>query len=222
MGKTQDDLAQFLAPTEFLDSDHPSVIAYATRFGGEGSAIDRAVRLFLHVRDSIRYDPYTLIEDPEAYRASVLTEIDRTFCIPKAIVLAASCRAIGIPARLGFADVKNHLASPKLVRILGSDLFVFHGYADLYLEEKWVKATPAFNAELCNRFDVAPLEFDGRNDAMFHEYEPGGRRHMEYVHDRGTFADFPYEEMVAVLFEHYGAVGERIKQEHDEAFHGEH
>ena len=30
---------------------------------------------------------------------------------------------------------------------MGTDLFVYHGYAELFLDGKWVKATPAFNVE---------------------------------------------------------------------------
>ena len=64
---------------------------------------------------------------------------------------------------------------------MGTDLFVYHGYTDLCLDGKWVKATPAFNLALCTRFRVKPLEFDGRDDSIFHPFDEDDRRHMEYL-----------------------------------------
>jgi hypothetical protein len=104
--------------------------------------------------------------------------------------------------------------------LLGSDLFVFHGYAEFYLDSRWVKATPAFNKTLCERFDVPPLEFDGVNDALFQPFDNNGRQHMEYVNDRGTFADLPFDEMLRTLGEAYGNIGARSgHSEKDAPFH---
>ena len=113
-------------------------------------------------------------------------------------------RAAGIPARIGFADVRNHLATRQLLDYLGSNLFVYHGYADLFLEGKWVKATPAFNLSLCERFGLHPLEFNGRDDSIYHEFDKAGNRHMEYVHQRGAFDDMPLAQMVADFERTYG------------------
>jgi hypothetical protein len=71
------------------------------------------------------------------------------------------------------------------------------------LEGKWVKATPAFNVELCQRFRVKPLEFDGREDSIFHPYDAEDRRHMEYVRDRGSHADVPVAEIMQAFREVY-------------------
>ncbi|MGH7277982.1 MAG: hypothetical protein ACREJG_04770, partial [Candidatus Rokuibacteriota bacterium] len=109
----------------------------------------------------------------------------------------------GIPARVGFADVRNHLTTPRLRAVMGTDVFYYHGYTDLYLGGRWVKATPAFDRTLCDRFGVRALEFDGRADSLFHPYDTSGRRHMEYVHDRGTHADVPVETIVAVFQREY-------------------
>ncbi len=187
---------EYLRPTWFLDFDHPAVTEYA-RETTRGAADDaaRAVRLFYDVRDRLRYDPYTSSMQPETYKASVILGRDATFCVPKAILLAAAARAVGIPSRLGFADVRNHLATRKLLAILRSDLFVFHGYTEFWLHGRWVKATPTFNLSLCERFDVKPLEFNGRDDALLHPFDHEGKRHMEYVHDHGSHADFPLERM---------------------------
>lgn len=206
-GMTHDlGMAVYLQATRYIDCDHPDVMRHAEAAVGNASTdIDRAVRLFYAVRDGIRYNPYAFSFDPEAYRASVICHTTANFCIPKAILLAADARALGIPARLGFADVRNHLTTERLRALIKTDLFVFHGFADLFLDGRWVKATPAFDLALCRRFRVRPLEFDGRNDSLFHEFTHDGRQHMQYVRDRGTFADVPFEEMTAAVREAYGS-----------------
>lgn len=216
-----EDLRTYLAPTSFLDFDAPAVRAFAARATAVASdETARAVALFYAVRDGLRYDPYSVSADPDAYRASRVARAPAGFCVPKAVLLAAAARAVGIPARLGFADVRNHLTSEKLRARMGTDLFVFHGYVELRLGESWRKVTPAFNRELCARFGVLPLEFDGTADAMLHPFDAEGRRHMEYVRDRGTFADLPFDEMLRVFREVYRSA-EAIPAERDDAFHGE-
>jgi transglutaminase-like putative cysteine protease len=195
---------EYLRPTYFIDSDHPAVADFARKASaGGGDDIARAVRLYDAVRDGIRYDPYTATMDRDIFKASYTLEHGVSFCVPKAILLAAAARAEGIPSRLGFADVRNHLATARFLEIMRSDLFVFHGFTELYLEGKWVKATPTFNRALCDRFGVETLEFDGRSDACFHPYDRDGKLFMEYVTDRGTHADLPLEEMARALHEHY-------------------
>jgi transglutaminase-like putative cysteine protease len=115
--------------------------------------------------------------------------------VPKAVLLAASCRAVGIPARLGFSDVRNHLSTPRLLELMGTDVFRWHGYAVLHLDGRWLKASPAFNAELCARFGVAALDFDGTADALLHAYDGRGERYMEYLDDHGDFDDLPFQQV---------------------------
>lgn len=189
--------ADCLAVTRFVDHDSAPVRGFAARalssLPDDATDTARAVALFDAVRDGLRYDPYAFSPDPADYRASVIATQPAGFCVPKAILLAAVLRAAGIPAALGFADVRNHLNTPKLQEMMGTDLFVYHGYVQLWLGARSVKVTPAFNMALCDRFGVKPLIFDGSSDALFHEYDAAERRHMEYVHDRGLFVDFPAE-----------------------------
>src|SRR5512142_902251 len=182
-----------LAPTPALDFDRPSVAAFARRSAGEGTPRERATRLYYAVRDGIRYDPYAFRVEPEWLTASRTLEAGVGWCVPKAVLLAACCRAEGIPARLGFADVRNHLATKRLLELMDTDVFIWHGYVSLLLDGRWVKATPAFNVEMCRRFDVLPLEFDGTADSLLHPFNARGERHMEYVRDRGLFDDLPLE-----------------------------
>lgn len=202
---------EYLRPTEFLDGDSPAVASFVARtIDGAGSDVEMAVRLYYAVRDQIRYDPYNVRMERDYFKASTTLRIGSAFCIPKAILLAAAARRAGIPAQVGFADVKNHLSTEKLRTMMrGKELFIYHGYAVLYLESKWVKATPAFNLSLCEKFGVRALEFDGRNDALLHPYDVNNRRHMEYVNERGSFADFDFELIKAEFQAYYpGAFGD--------------
>jgi len=193
-----------LAPSYYIDSDNAAVQAFTDGIvGGGGGDIDRGVQLYYAVRDLIRYDPYDINCTREGFRASTCLERGRGFCITKAALLAASARATGIPSRVGFGDVRNHLATPRLIEFMGTDEFVFHGYTELYLEGRWVKATPAFNLSLCERFGVRPLEFNGREDSLFHPYDAAGRRHMEYIRQRGSYDDVPFDEIMAAFRKFY-------------------
>ncbi len=196
---------EFLRPTEFLDGDAPLVADFVERtIEGAGTDVEKAVRLYYAVRDEIRYDPYNVRMEREYFKASATLRAGSAFCIPKAILLAAAARRAGIPAKVGYADVKNHLSTDKLRAVMGGkELFIYHGYTVLFLEGKWVKATPAFNLSLCEKFGVRSLEFDGRSDALFHPYDVNNRRHMEYVNDRGSFADFDFELIKAEFQAYY-------------------
>lgn len=203
----QTDIAEYLRPTSFIDCDHPAVIDYANAVvGRESNELEKIKALFYAVRDDIRYDPYTIDLQPDGMRASVALENKLGFCITKALLLAAVARVIGIPSRLGFADVKNHLNTERLRQIMQTDVFAFHGYTELFLGDGWVKATPAFNRTLCERFNVQPLEFDGTTDALLQQSNQAGQQYMEYLTDYGQFSDLPYELMLATWAKHYPAL----------------
>jgi transglutaminase-like putative cysteine protease len=198
---------RFLAPNSTLDADHPRVQAFAARHGQAADPVERAVQLYLAVRDGFRYDPWNVHLDPAQWKASLVLEragTEGAHCIDKAMVLAAAARAVGIPSRLHFANVRNHIGTARLEAKLGTDLLVFHGYTGLYLEGRWVAATPAFNIELCERLGVEPLDFDGRNDSVFQAYDRIAGRFMEYVQDHGAYDTVPFDAMFAAWREHYG------------------
>ena len=189
-----------------IDSDHKTILQHATDIVnnvGE-DPIEKAIKLFYAVRDEIWYDPYSPFYLPEHYRASNVLKNGRGYCVPKASLLCALGRACGIPSRVGFADVRNHLATKQLIEFFGCDLFVYHGFVEFYLDEKWVKATPAFNIELCKKHNVAPLEFNGHEDSLFHEYNQEKKLFMEYVTYHGTYEDVPLEAILRAWEEAYG------------------
>ncbi len=196
---------KYLAPTAIIDSDHELIINYASdAIGGRKDPREQAIKLYYAVRDGIWYDPYYPFFLPEHYRASNVLKSGRGYCVCKASLLCALGRACGIPSRVGFADVRNHLATKQLLEHLGSDLFVYHGFTEFYLEGKWVKATPAFNSELCQRHKVLPLEFNGREDSIFHPYNLEKKKYMEYVTFHETYHDIPLNIILAVWEETYG------------------
>jgi hypothetical protein len=197
-------MSEYLRPTEFLDSDHPAVREYAQRHtSGLTNDVDRAIALYYTVRDGFQYDPYVLDLRRAAMRASTVLTKSRAYCVEKAVLLAASARSLGIPSRLSFYIVRNHIATERLAKALEKDYLVFHGAAEMLLEGKWVKATPAFNKRLCDFLGVEPIEFDGKSDAIFQEYDRAGNVFMEYLHDYGAFDDVPYELFLDELDKHY-------------------
>ena len=188
--------SELLAFTPTIDGNHPRVNAFAHRHADDALSVrEKAVSLYYAVRDGIRYDPYTVDLTVDGMRASRTIAAGRAWCVPKAILLAACCRVMGIPAALGFADVKNHLTTERLKKVMHTDVFFWHGYTSIEIDGKWVKATPAFNLELCERFKLKPLEFDGRVDSLFQPFDLLGNAHMEYVHYRGEFSDAPLEQI---------------------------
>ncbi len=226
---------KYLRPTDIIDSEHQEIVAYAQKCVGDSKEpVKKAIKLFYAVRDDIRYDPYSPFYLPDHYRASSVLKSKRGFCISKASLMCALLRACKIPSRVGFATVRNHLTTDRLVERMGSDLFVYHGYVELSLHDKWIKATPTFNKELCLIHHVAPLEFDGINDALFHPYNSKQEKFMEYIEYHGTFHDIPVDEIVSSWKDAYGTKrvdswiaaleklnGKSVHDFHEESVHDE-
>ena len=208
----KEEVEKYLLPTPTIDSDNPQVTAFALEVTqGARDPVEKAVKAFYAVRDRIWYDPYTPFYKPNHYKASEVLKRKRAFCIPKAVLLCTLGRALGIPSRLCFFDVRNHLATKQLIEFLGgTDVFVFHGVTEFFLEGRWVKATPAFNRELCQLHNVPPVEFNGHKDAIFQAFNLDRRQFMEYLRFRGTYADLPLEEILEAFEQQYGK--ERVRR----------
>ena len=197
-------MREYLQPTEFLNFDDKSVREFAeANTRGASSVTEKAVALYYAVRDGFQYNPYLLDLRREGLTASNLLTRNRGYCVEKAILLAASVRAVGVPSRLSFYIVRNHIATEKLEKALKKNYLVFHGAAEVFLNGNWLKTTPAFNAGLCQYLGVEPLEFDGTKDSIFQEYDRQGNVFMEYLHEYGAFADLPYELYLSELSKHY-------------------
>jgi transglutaminase-like putative cysteine protease len=212
----------YLQPTYFIDCDNPLVRHFAEANSDiSANAQTKAIQLYYAVRDKIQYDPFDLRPEPGTLRASAVAQKGSGYCVAKAVLLAAVARQQKIPARLGFADVTNHLSTAKLRRLMESDVFVYHGYTELYLQGKWVKATPAFNISLCTRFNVRPLDFDGINDSLFHEFDTRGQKHMEYMTDHGHFPDLPFDRIFSAYEKQYPGMFERFSKLKETDFQAE-
>lgn len=196
----------YLQPTFFVDSEHPDIKRFVKNtIGNELNKKKIAIKLYYAVRDGWRYNPYNIDLHHTAMKASHIfnRESKSGYCIEKACLLNACLRAADIPSRFCFFDVKNHIGVEKLIKILNTDVLVFHACCEIFLDDKWVKATPAFNKELCDYLDVEPLEFDGENDSIFQQYDNKHALFMEYLRDYGTFHDVPHDMFVMLLHQNY-------------------
>ncbi|MEU5099057.1 transglutaminase-like domain-containing protein [Streptomyces sp. NPDC020996] len=192
--------ARLTAPTAFLDHDTDAVQAFVDHAVADRAADKRrlAVELYYAVRDDVFYEVYGADLSPRGLRASHVAATRKGFCLHKSVLYAAACRAVGIPARLHYGDVRNHLASDRLRAHIGGDVF-FHGLNSVYLNGTWVKATPVFNKILCRLYGMTPLEFDGTADSVHHPFDDQGRKNMEFVADHGGFDDVPYEFVMSQM-----------------------
>ena len=195
-------LSKYLLATDFINSNHPSIAQYCNEFMGLEQK-EQILGLYLKIRDGFLYDPFNLDISKSGLTFSNVLSKNRAWCVEKAGLLVTCARHLGIPARPGYAIVKNHLENDKLDFVLKSDLIVFHGYADIYLKGKWVKATPAFDKRVCRLSGVEPLDFDGENDSLFQEHNKSENRFMEYVHYYGEFDDVPMELMNLEMKKYY-------------------
>jgi transglutaminase-like putative cysteine protease len=196
-GRVDANLDELRRSTEFLDHDTPAVRDFVRRALPEDAMTDveQAVALYYAVRDRILYEVYGADLSRQGLRASAIVRRGAGFCVHKSILYAAAVRAAGVPSRIVLAEVRNHLASDRLRRLAGGDVFL-HCLTSIHVGGRWVKATPVFNKTLCRLYRIAPLEFDGRADSIHHPYDESGQRHMELVRTHGEFDDLPYETVV--------------------------
>lgn len=197
----------YLQPTKIIDSDHPSIIEYAEEItqGERHNKTAIAVALYYRVRDDIRYNPYVAYHREESYQASNVLKRKKGYCVSKASLLCALARHCDIPARIGFATVKNHIATKQLIALIGTNEFAYHGYTELYLEDRWVAATPAFDLTTCERHGVEPLEFNGLEDSKYQQYNNNKAQFLEYLEEHGSYADIPVAHIISEFRKKYGS-----------------
>jgi hypothetical protein len=197
---------KYLLPTQGIDSDNVVIKQKAEDLiDGQGTNAEKAKTLFYWVRDQIKYTPIVPDEVFDGYRASDTLRRKKGFCVEKASLLAAFARAVGIPARIHLADIRNHLISERLMEVMQTNLFACHGYCEMFLGGDWIKATPAFDLVMCQENRIKPVEFDGKQDAIFHSHNVDGELHIEYVKDRGYYDHVPLDYMITTFEEIYGS-----------------
>jgi len=200
-------MEKYLKSTYFMDCDSSIIKNKAKEIiKSANNELDKAKRVFYFVRDEIKYNVYLFSLDTEELRASKTLNRGEGYCVQKAVLLSTLARAVGIPSRLGFATIRNNLAPKELVEQMGTNLFVPHGYSELFLDGRWIKATPAFDAELCQRIGVPVVEFDGKKDAILPKYSKNGELYIEYTRYHGSYDDLPLKRIVDLVMETYGKI----------------
>jgi len=193
-----------LASGTHVDSNDP-VIAELAKNATDGlkGDVEKAIALYLAVRDGVPYTPYRPYAIERMFHVGTCLADNKGCCMEKSALLAACARSVGISARVGYADVKNHLSTPRLLEMLETDIFHWHGYTEMWLNGRWVKVTPVFDKVLCDKMGVEPLEFDGLEDSIFQPHNSEGQPHMEYLLDRGSFSDVPVTLLMSELAKYY-------------------
>lgn len=197
-------MQESITSTYFFDYESPIIQELIKEF--QKPKLDdqaKATGLYLKVRDGWRYNPYDIVFRKEALKASNIATKRHGHCIDKSVLYIAGLRGLGIPAKLHLAKVKNHIAVERLTEKFGTNELTPHGMVDVFLNDKWVKATPAFNQELCRLTGVEPLVFDGIQDSIFQEFSSNGSEFMEYLEDYGSFNDVPLEFIEQNMKENY-------------------
>ena len=198
-------LEKYLKPTFTIDSNSRPIRGKADELTrNQNDVASKAKSLFYFVRDQIKYIMHPQITREEYFKASKTLQKGEGYCVQKAVLLTALARAADIPARLGFVDIVNHLLPQKYIALQGTNLFIYHGFTELHLNGKWIKATPAFDFDMCNENQIIPIEFDGENDTLFHPVNQEGKPHIEYTKFHGSYDDLPYTEIINACREVYG------------------
>lgn len=194
----------YLESTYYFDFENDSVQNLISEFKTETlSDKEKTIGIYTKVRDNWKYDPYSISLSKEKYKSSYIAEKQSGNCVEKSIILIACLRALGIPTRLHLRKVKNHIAVERLTEKFGSNELTPHGMVNVFLNDKWLKMSPAFNKSLCEKLNVEPLDFDGENNSFLQQYNSEGTRFMEYIDDYGYFDDVPLDFMIKNLKEHY-------------------
>jgi transglutaminase-like putative cysteine protease len=204
-------LKNYLQATYFFDYEDPAIVKLAQPFLGKPINSTLIKEIFEFSRDFWRYNPYHIGLTKDAFRASSIALKSSGHCIDKAIILITLYRKVGIPARLRLAKVFNHLAVDKLIEKLGSSDIAPHGIVEIYFQGKWLKASNAFNKELCEIFKVNPLQFDGTEEAIFQEFNADNLQFMEYLEDYGSFEDVPLQFILDTFRSHYPVLFQKFE-----------
>jgi transglutaminase-like putative cysteine protease len=200
-----EELMPYLAPSPGVECEDGGIRTLADELTrGKLSSREKAAALFLFARDQVRYVPYAPFESVEDYLGPMVLERGYGFCTQKTSLLVGLCRAAGIPARFRFADLVNHNMPGRLEWVMQSNRMIFHTYAELFVEGRWLKATPSFERSLCEKMGWRLVEFDGTTDAVLPATDLSGRPHIGYVLDRGTDAGIPLQSMLDAWLEGYG------------------
>jgi transglutaminase-like putative cysteine protease len=167
---TTEDAAEYLRPTEFIDSDHPDIVAKARELTrGCTSDRERLERIYHFVRDL----PYDILESfrylaEGKRRASDVLHAGHAFCMGKASSFVALCRASGIPARIGFQQLHcpdKPFMSEEVRRLWGDRTLPWHSLGEARLGDRWLKLDATIDAPTAAaKGRPYTRHFDGEHD----------------------------------------------------------
>ena len=189
-----------LQPSYCLDSDAKNIREKAARLTApHRDARDKARRLFEYVRDEIPYNFAPEVSNRSHFRASHALENGHGFCMQKAALFAALCRASGIPARIGFQDIVDYMIVGRFLELMGTNELIHHGMNAVYLDGRWTRVDCTLDQVLSERKKYRLVEFDGRHDALLPETDRLGRPHFFIRKQSGFYNDTPWFAMRSML-----------------------
>jgi transglutaminase-like putative cysteine protease len=162
-----DTLSLFLKPSRFINSNHPKIRRTAQELTVPARSLnDSAKALYEFVRDSYTDARCT------SYVASDILRRGGNLCYQRSILLAALCRAVGIPSRLHLQKItiKSYRDSDGKTR----EITFAHGITGMFLNGRWQLYEAVGNkakwrdwtgTEASN--SVMPLPFTADNDCLF-------------------------------------------------------
>ncbi len=181
-----------LPPGFCIDSNANNVVATAGKLtAGCRNAREKAKRLFDFVRDEIRYNFAPDVRDRRDFKASHTLALGNGFCMQKAALFAALCRASGIPARIGFQNIRDYKITGRFQEMMGSNELWGHGMNAVYLDGRWLAVDCTLDRGLVERKNYCLVEFDGRADALLPQTDRAGKSHFRILKQRGFYNDTP-------------------------------
>jgi len=179
-------------PAYCIDSDAPNIQEKAAQLTARLSdPRDKARRLFDYVRDEIRYNFAPAVHERRDFRASHVLQLGHGFCMQKAALFAALCRASDIPARIGFQNLVDYKIVGPFLELMGNNVLSPHGINAIYLEGRWIQVDCTLDSGLVNRKNYRLVEFDGHHDALLPETDRAGNPHFNIRKQYAFYNDTP-------------------------------
>jgi transglutaminase-like putative cysteine protease len=182
-----------LRPSFCINSDAVNIREKASKLTGSlRSDRDKARKIFEFVRDEIVYNFAPDVKERKDFRASHALDMGNGFCMQKAALFAALCRASGVPARIGFQDIVDYKIVGPFFRLMGSNELTHHGMSAVYLDGRWIRLDCTLDRGLAERKNYRLVEFDGRHDALLPETDRAGKPHFTILKQSGLYNDTPW------------------------------
>lgn len=187
--------------TRVFDYENPAVSRFVEEAGcySETNIAKAVERLHDAVRDTIDYNVFNVPLNTNL-SASAIVDEPSGFCLHKSILFVSGCRRLGVPAVLCSDVVTNHVADAAMHELVGGEEFL-HWYAQIYLNNRWIKAAPIFNTLLCMLYGIDVLRFNPSGDAI--EQRNSDSTKMHYRGEQLSYSNpFMPELLEAIAAKH--------------------